>query len=290
MAYRPYIWRKNNPEKRLEQKRREKVRMALRKKGILPPAGEEMNQEQLLINEQIGNNDFTYWDSIKRQSSRNEGSDNKQLKTEIQSPEYLLWYRVKWKCKESGMDFNLSVEDIEIPEICEITNQPISTDFSDNNNDNYYTLSLIDHSMGYVSGNVKVISTLGLQKINTQFCIDNKTWLNVNDYIPNDIEKSIYDRAKENSKRKGCEFDLEKLDIVTPTHCPYLNIELSYNKKDGKLNNYASIDRIDSSKGYVKGNVQVISHLANTMKNSSTKEELITFSQNVLKMYETQIS
>ena len=30
MAYRPYIWRKNNPEKRLEQKRREKVRKALR--------------------------------------------------------------------------------------------------------------------------------------------------------------------------------------------------------------------------------------------------------------------
>ena len=49
MAYRPYIWRKNNPEKRLEQKRREKVRTALRKKGILPPVGIEMNQEQLLM-------------------------------------------------------------------------------------------------------------------------------------------------------------------------------------------------------------------------------------------------
>ena len=132
---------------------------------------------------------------------------------------------------------------------------------------------MIDNSKGYVKGNVKVVSSLGLQKEN-----------NVYDYIPKDIEKSIYDRAKENSKRGGHEFNLEKSDIVTPIHCPYLGIELSYNKKDGKLDNYCSIDRIDSTKGYVNGNVQVISHLANTMKSSATTEELITFSKNVLKM------
>jgi hypothetical protein len=285
MAYRPYIWRKNNPEKRQEQKRRDKVRTALRKKGILPPVGEEMNEEQLLINEQIGNNDFTYWDSIKKQPSRSGGID-KQIKAVIQSPEYLLWYRIKWKCKENGMDFKLSVEDIVIPEICEITNQPISTDFSDNNNDNYYTLSLIDYSIGYVSGNVKVISKLGLQQIFKE----NETYLSSYDYIPSDKEKSIMERARQNSKRSGFDFNLDKSDIVIPTHCPYLGVELSYNKKDGKLDHYFSIDRIDSSKGYVKGNVQVISRLANTIKNNTTVDQLITFSQNVLKMYDVQIS
>lgn len=280
MAYRPYIWRKNNPEKRMEQKRREKVRTALRKKGILPPVGTQMNEEQLLINEQISNNDFTYWDSIKQRTTRSGGID-KQIKVEIQSPEYLIWYRVKTKCYEKNIPFDLSVEDIVIPEICEITNQKISTDHLNNNNENYYTLSMIDYSKGYTKGNVKVVSSLGLQKINTE----NKVYLNVYDYTPKDIEKSIYDRAKENSKRRGCEFNLEKSDIITPTHCPYLGIELSYNKKDGKLDNYCSIDRIDSSKGYVKENVQVISHLANTMKNSATIEQLITFSQNILKIY-----
>ena len=34
------------------------------------------------------------------------------------------------------------------------------------------------------------------------------------------------------------------------------------------------IDRIDSSKGYVKGNVRVISKRANTLKNNATIEEL----------------
>lgn len=272
MAYRPYIWRKNNPEKRTEQKKREKVRNALRKKGILPPTNEPMNEEQLLINEQISNNDFSYWDSIKQRTARSGGID-KQIKVEIKSPEYLIWYRTKSKCYEKNIPYEISVEDILIPEICEITNQVISTDHNDNNNENYYVLSMIDNSKGYVKGNVKVVSSLGLQKEN-----------NVYDYIPKDIEKSIYDRAKENSKRGGYEFNLEKSDIVTPIHCPYLGIELSYNKKDGKLDNYCSIDRIDSTKGYVKGNVQVISHLANTMKSSATTEELITFSKNVLKM------
>ena len=270
MAYRPYIWRKNNPEKRTEQKKREKVRNALRKKGILPPTNEPMNEEQLLKHY---NSNFKSLNELWRYAIEKKLNGNKQIKVEIKSPEYLIWYRTKSKCYEKNIPYEISVEDILIPEICEITNQVISTDHNDNNNENYYVLSKIDNSKGYVKGNVKVVSSLGLQKEN-----------NVYDYIPKDIEKSIYDRAKENSKRGGYEFNLEKSDIVTPIHCPYLGIELSYNKKDGKLDNYCSIDRIDSTKGYVKGNVQVISHLANTMKSSATTEELITFSKNVLKM------
>lgn len=188
MAYRPYIWRKNNPEKRNEQKRREKVRMALRKKGILPPVGEMMNDEQLLINEQIGNNDFSYWDSIKTKKS-NKGGIDKQTKVEIKSPEHLIWDRAKQSAKEYKREFNLSVE-----------------------------------------------------------------------------------------------------DIIIPTHCPYLGVELLTNQEDCFSKNYYSIDRIDSTKGYVKGNIQIISRFSNTIKNNATKEELITFSQNVLKMYEPQIS
>jgi hypothetical protein len=37
MAYRPYIWRKNNPEKTTEQRRRSKVRTGLRKKESSHP-------------------------------------------------------------------------------------------------------------------------------------------------------------------------------------------------------------------------------------------------------------
>jgi hypothetical protein len=41
-----------------------------------------------------------------------------------------------------------------------------------------------------------------------------------------------------------------------------------------------SLDRIDSSKGYIKGNVWIISHKANTMKSASTLEEFLLMAQN----------
>jgi hypothetical protein len=285
MAYRPYVWRKTNPEKRLEQKRREKVRRALRDKGILPPVGDPMNEEQSKIDTQISNNDFSYWDSIKTQPKRNGG---KQTKIPIKDKEYILLYRVKSKCNEYGILFNLDVEDIVIPEKCEITSNTLLTDQSDKLSEDYYTLYMIDPSKGYVKGNVKVISVLGLRKIRQSKEYTGSMVYHTLDYTDKENEKSIYERCKENAKKRGLEFDLKKTDIVIPTHCRYLGIELSYDKKNNTDINYFSVDRIDNSKGYVKGNIQVISRLANTMKNSSTQEQLITFSENCLKIHSPQ--
>lgn len=80
--------------------------------------------------------------------------------------------------------------------------------------------------------------------------------------------------ARERAKRFGLEFDLVPEDISMPEFCPLLGIELfiADGKKNAKYNS-PSLDRIDSSKGYTKDNVWVISHKANTMKSSSTFEE-----------------
>lgn len=40
-----------------------------------------------------------------------------------------------------------------------------------------------------------------------------------------------------------------------------------------------SVDRIDSGKGYIKGNVWVISRKANVMKNNATFKELKEFAE-----------
>ena len=88
--------------------------------------------------------------------------------------------------------------------------------------------------------------------------------------------RAMYQRSKSNAKQRKLEFTLTLEDLTWPTHCPILGIELVYerDKKEPHRDNYPTIDRWDNSKGYVSGNVFVISWRANRMKWHSTVEEL----------------
>lgn len=89
--------------------------------------------------------------------------------------------------------------------------------------------------------------------------------------------------TKANSRKLGLPFDLLPEEIEVPEYCPYLNIKLEWGK--GIQDGTPSIDRIVPSDGYVKTNIQIISHLANAMKNKATVEQMITFAENVLKLH-----
>jgi hypothetical protein len=95
-------------------------------------------------------------------------------------------------------------------------------------------------------------------------------------------------KSKERALKEGFEHTITLDDIVIPELCPYLNVPLTNSLGEGQLLTNSSLDRIDNRKGYIPGNVQVISRLANTMKNSATMEQLILFSQNVLKLHGIQ--
>lgn len=88
--------------------------------------------------------------------------------------------------------------------------------------------------------------------------------------------------AKNRAARKGLEFNLELSDIVIPDVCPLLEVPFQFGTKDS-YDYSPSLDRIDNSKGYIKGNVQVISMKANAMKNSASPDELHTFCKNILR-------
>lgn len=90
--------------------------------------------------------------------------------------------------------------------------------------------------------------------------------------LPLDIARRMLYTAKNRAKKKGLEFDLKPEDLFFPTFCPVLGIRLTLN--DGApADSSPTLDRIDNTKGYVKGNVAVISHKANTMKGCGTAEE-----------------
>lgn len=79
------------------------------------------------------------------------------------------------------------------------------------------------------------------------------------------------------------DFNIDMLDIVIPDMCPLLGIPLLRASVGRKVHGSPSLDRIDPSKGYIKGNVWVISTRANTLKNNATLEELATLVDNLRK-------
>ena len=79
--------------------------------------------------------------------------------------------------------------------------------------------------------------------------------------------------AKRRAKKKGLLFNLEHKDINMPILCPVLGVTLKTGL--GKLAPESpSLDRINSSLGYVSGNVRIISHRANALKSNATILEL----------------
>ena len=73
------------------------------------------------------------------------------------------------------------------------------------------------------------------------------------------------------AKKKGWDFNLEPKDVIIPEYCPVLKVKLDPVGKGGSY--VPSIDRIDSTKGYVKGNIRVVSHRANTLLSDGSLEE-----------------
>ena len=84
--------------------------------------------------------------------------------------------------------------------------------------------------------------------------------------------------ARNRAKKNGMPFDIDLSDINIPDVCPILKTRILriHGKRTGQS---ATLDRIDNSKGYVKGNVWVISSKANLMKNSASLAELVLFGE-----------
>lgn len=66
--------------------------------------------------------------------------------------------------------------------------------------------------------------------------------------------------------------NLTEEDFIVPDRCPVLGIPIVIG--GNRWYDSPSVDRVDNTKGYVKGNVQIISGRANTLKKDATLAEL----------------
>lgn len=85
--------------------------------------------------------------------------------------------------------------------------------------------------------------------------------------------------ARARAKRKGIPFTITFEELVWPERCPILGVLLTW---EGSRWDSPSLDRVDPAKGYVSGNVRVISDLANSMKMHATADQLKAFANNIL--------
>jgi hypothetical protein len=98
---------------------------------------------------------------------------------------------------------------------------------------------------------------------------------NMKTWRMNNLQWFMHSSAKCRARKKGLEFNIDKEDIIIPELCPIMGFPLKSNTKLQK--DSPTLDRIIPELGYVKGNIWVISALANTMKQNATKEELKKF-------------
>lgn len=94
-----------------------------------------------------------------------------------------------------------------------------------------------------------------------------------NRYRAQSTEERIYYGSRNRARREGTEFTISLKDIVFPDKCPITNEKMVHSNRI-HFKTSPSLDRIDNTKGYIPGNVRVISYKANSRKGDLTLEEI----------------
>lgn len=101
------------------------------------------------------------------------------------------------------------------------------------------------------------------------------------------IKYRMWQHASSRAREIGLPFDIGPADIVIPAFCPLLGIPIFSGNRRSHANS-PSLDRIIPSLGYVRGNVWVISHRANAIKQDASLEELELLVKNLRKQWFTK--
>jgi len=229
-------------------------------------------------------------------------------------PEYSLFKSAQSRAKHKSIVFDITETDIKIlidkTSKCILLNMEFKQEAGPLK-DNSMTLDKIDPAKGYTKDNIQLISNKankvksdidismfekivdGFRKfVVIEHDIDDETRKIIvldrrreikNRQITNKdriihLECALYQAAKSRAQSKNMpiNIDTDYIKSIWPldNKCPILDIKFEFGKNHVMSDYSATMDRIDNSKGYICGNVRIISARANIVKNDCTLEEL----------------
>ena len=95
-------------------------------------------------------------------------------------------------------------------------------------------------------------------------------------HITDKDTKQLLNNLKASALKRGIPFELTVADIDDigiPLRCPVFGIPI-YFHRDHPRDDSISFDRVDSSRGYTRDNVIIISNRANKLKSDATLKEM----------------
>lgn len=95
-------------------------------------------------------------------------------------------------------------------------------------------------------------------------------------------EQLLLSWSRQRARKNDIEFSITEADIHIPVRCPLLGIDVRVNDQVIGPGS-PTLDRKDPNRGYVPGNVQVISHLANRAKSNMSAGQMELFAINFLR-------
>jgi hypothetical protein len=294
-----------SPEERAIAEKKKYIREYFRQKSVLPKFGEPLNEEQQKILDAIDAGDFSYHEEYVKNVRYKKSEKELDNLLDANNSELSSNDKLFLKNKRERIRVELRALGL-LPKFGEPLNeeqQEIMDKINNNDFSPYYDLPEEKRTANVVANSLPkmVLHRLRLVQIlppfgeelneEQQAIVDdvNQNWQgkNKNFFITKYLhlttpEGRIYYRMYKAHKKDGYNFKLQPSDIDIPEYCPILNIKLSTDPKDKDLPNYYSPDRIDSGKGYVTGNVRIISQKANKMKTKATQEDILKFAYNGL--------
>jgi hypothetical protein len=136
----------------------------------------------------------------------------------------------------------------------------------------------INHNIAAKRSRDRRVAEQGIDAVREKKRVSNyRSRIKLNNENPGrEYKRRIFYEMTTSAKRRGLEFNIKPEDIDWVTHCPGFKTKLDYTTVDrSKVDSYhiPSPDRLDNSKGYIRGNVFIVSDRLNRLKNNMTPNE-----------------